>query len=296
MIQGSMVALVTPMHADGSLDWPALHKLVDWHLQEGTHAIVAMGTTGESATLDVDEHLAVIKAVVDQVNGRIPVIAGTGANSTSEAIELTQAAKDRGADACLLVTPYYNKPTQEGLFLHHELIARKVAIPQYLYNVPGRTGVDMKPETALRLAKVANIAGIKEATGDLQRAKTLIDQAPAGFAVISGDDATAVDLILLGGKGDISVTANVVPAAIARMCELALAGKAAEARAINDQLLPLHTAMFVESNPIPVKWAVEYLGRIESGIRLPLTPLAESFRAQVRAAVDATNYAHKQSL
>lgn len=296
MIQGSMVALITPMHTDGSLDWSALHKLVDWHLQEGTHAIVAVGTTGESATLNVDEHLAVIKAVVDQVNGRVPVMAGTGANSTSEAVEYTQAAKDRGADACLLVTPYYNKPTQEGLFLHHEFIARQVAIPQYLYNVPGRTGVDMKPETALRLAKVKNIAGIKEATGDLDRAKLLIDQAPASFAVISGDDATAVDLILLGGKGDISVTANVVPAAIARMCDLALAGKVAEARAINDQLMPLHTAMFVESNPIPVKWAVEYLGLIESGIRLPLTPLAESFRAQVRAAVDATGYAHKQSI
>jgi 4-hydroxy-tetrahydrodipicolinate synthase len=296
MIQGSMVALITPMHADGSLDWPALRKLVDWHLQEGTHAIVAVGTTGESATLNVDEHLAVIKAVVDQVNGRVPVIAGTGANSTSEAVEWTQAAKDRGADACLLVTPYYNKPTQEGLFLHHEFIAKQVDIPQYLYNVPGRTGVDMKPETALRLAKVKNIVGIKEATGDLQRAKMLIDQAPDSFAIISGDDATAVDLILLGGKGDISVTANVVPAAIARMCDLALAGKAVEARAINDQLLPLHTAMFVESNPIPVKWAVEYLGFIESGIRLPLTPLAESFRAQVRAAVDATRYAHKQSI
>lgn len=296
MIQGSMVALVTPMHADGSLDWPALHKLVDWHLQEGTHAIVAMGTTGESATLDVDEHLAVIKAVVDQVHGRIPVIAGTGANSTSEAVELTQAAKDRGADACLLVTPYYNKPTQEGLFLHHQHIAQQVSIPQYLYNVPGRTGVDMKPETALRLATVPNIAGIKEATGDLDRAKILIQQAPATFAIISGDDATAVDLILLGGKGDISVTANVVPSAIARMCELALAGKAAEARAINDQLMPLHAAMFVESNPIPVKWAVEYLGYIQSGIRLPLTPLAESFRGQVRAAVDATRYAHQQSL
>jgi 4-hydroxy-tetrahydrodipicolinate synthase len=296
MIHGSMVALVTPMHADGSLDWPTLHKLVEWHLQEGTHAIVAMGTTGESATLTVDEHLAVIKSVVDQVNSRVPVIAGTGANSTSEAIELTQAAKDRGADACLLVTPYYNKPTQEGLFLHHQQIAKTVAIPQYLYNVPGRTGVDMKPETALRLAKVPNIVGIKEATGDLDRAKFLIDQAPESFAIISGDDATAVELILLGGKGDISVTANVVPSAIARMCELALAGKAAEARAINDQLMPLHTAMFVESNPIPVKWAVEYLGLIGPGIRLPLTPLSESYRGQVRAAVDATRYAHQQSL
>ncbi len=285
MIQGSMVALVTPMNADNSLDWAALHKLVDWHLEQGTHAIVAVGTTGESATLNVDEHLAVIKKVVDQVNGRIPVIAGTGANSTSEAVELTQAAKDVGADACLLVTPYYNKPTQEGLVLHHTHVARAVAIPQILYNVPGRTGVDMKPETALRLASVPNIIGIKEATGDLDRAKTLIDQAPNDFAIISGDDATAVDLILLGGKGDISVTANVVPAAIARMCELALAGKAEEARAINERLLPLHTAMFVESNPIPVKWAVEQLGLIQSGIRLPLTRLSEQYHQQVKAAM-----------
>ncbi|MCE3253053.1 MAG: 4-hydroxy-tetrahydrodipicolinate synthase [Cellvibrio sp.] len=287
MIQGSMVALVTPMNADNSLDWASLHKLVDWHLEQGTHAIVAVGTTGESATLNVNEHLAVIKKIVDQVNGRIPVIAGTGANSTSEAVELTQAAKDVGVDACLLVTPYYNKPTQEGLFLHHAHIAQAVAIPQFLYNVPGRTGVDMKPETALRLAKVPNIIGIKEATGDLERAKLLIGQAPSSFAIISGDDATAVDLILLGGKGDISVTANVVPAAIARMCEMALAGNAAEARAINERLLPLHTAMFVESNPIPVKWAVEQLGLIQSGIRLPLTRLSEQYHQQVKTAMQA---------
>ena len=287
MIQGSMVALVTPMNADNSLDWVSLHKLVDWHLEQGTHAIVAMGTTGESATLNVEEHLAVVKKVVDQVNGRIPVIAGTGANSTSEAIELTQAAKDAGVDACLLVTPYYNKPTQEGLFLHHQHIAQSVAIPQILYNVPGRTGVDMKTETALRIATVQNIIGIKEATGDLTRAKALIDQAPASFAIISGDDATAVELILLGGKGDISVTANVVPNQIARMCELALAGKAEEARAINQRLLPLHDAMFVESNPIPVKWAVEQLGLIQSGIRLPLTRLSVQYQAQVAASLNA---------
>ena len=287
MIQGSMVALVTPMNADNSLDWASLHKLVDWHLEQGTHAIVAVGTTGESATLSVEEHLAVVKKVVDQVNGRIPVIAGTGANSTSEAVELTQAAKDAGVDACLLVTPYYNKPTQEGLFLHHQHIARAVAIPQILYNVPGRTGVDMKTETALRIAKVQNIIGIKEATGDLARAKDLIDQAPQGFAIISGDDATAVELILLGGKGDISVTANVVPREIATMCELALAGKAQEARAINQRLLALHDAMFLESNPIPVKWAVEQLGLIQSGIRLPLTRLSEQYQSQVAAALKA---------
>jgi 4-hydroxy-tetrahydrodipicolinate synthase len=285
MIQGSMVALVTPMNADNSLDWASLHKLVDWHLEQGTHAIVAVGTTGESPTLSVDEHLTVIKKVVDQVNGCIPVIAGTGANSTSEAVELTQAAKDIGADACLLVTPYYNKPTQEGLVLHHTHIAQAVAIPQILYNVPGRTGVDMKPDTVLRLAKVPNIIGIKEATGDLERAKVLIDQAPSSFAIISGDDATAADLILLGGKGDISVTANVVPAAIARMFELALAGNADEARAINERLLPLHTAMFVESNPIPVKWALAHMGKIQSGIRLPLTRLSEQYHQQLKSAM-----------
>jgi 4-hydroxy-tetrahydrodipicolinate synthase len=285
MIQGSMVALVTPMNSDHSLDWPSLHKLVDWHLEQGTHAIAAVGTTGESSTLTVEEHLAVIKGIVDQVNGRIPVIAGTGANSTIEAVELTSAAKDAGADACLLVTPYYNKPTQEGLFLHHQYIAKAVAIPQILYNVPGRTGVDMKTETVLRLANIPNIIGIKEATGDIPRAKDLIARAPDDFLVISGDDATAVELILLGGKGDISVTANVVPRAIAQMCELALAGKADEARAINQRLMPLHTAMFVESNPIPVKWAVAQLGFIQAGIRLPLTPLSAQYHPQVKSAL-----------
>ncbi|MES2674715.1 MAG: 4-hydroxy-tetrahydrodipicolinate synthase [Pseudomonadota bacterium] len=285
MIQGSMVALVTPMNADTSLDWASLHKLVDWHLEQGTHAIVVVGTTGESATLTVLEHLQVVKKVVDQVNGRIPVIAGTGANSTAEAVELTQSAKDAGVDACLLVTPYYNKPTQEGLFLHHQHVARAVAIPQILYNVPGRTGVDMKTETALRLAGVANIVGIKEATGDLLRAKALIEQAPSSFAIISGDDATAVELILMGGKGDISVTANVVPSQIARMCELALDGYAEAARAINARLLPLHDAMFVESNPIPVKWAVAQLGLMQPGIRLPLTSLSTQYHAQVKAAM-----------
>jgi len=285
MIQGSMVALVTPMNADNSLDWASLHKLVDWHLEQGTHAIVPVGTTGESATLDVEEHLDVIKRIVDQVNGRIPVIAGTGANSTSEAVELTQAAKSVGADACLLVTPYYNKPTQEGLFLHFEHIARAVDIPQILYNVPGRTGVDMQPETVLRLASVPGIIGVKEATGDLARAKVLIERAPENFAIISGDDATAVELILLGGRGDISVTANVVPRAMAQMCELALAGKAEEARAINEQLLSLHHVLFVESNPIPVKWAVQQMGLIQAGIRLPLTPLSAQYHSQVQTAL-----------
>lgn len=285
MFQGSMVALVTPMMADGQLDWEGLHKLVDFHLEKGTHAIVAVGTTGESATLDVDEHLQVIKKVVDQVNGRIPVIAGTGANSTSEAIELTQSAKDAGADACLSVTPYYNKPTQEGLFLHHQAIAKAVALPQMLYNVPGRTGVDMTPETIARLSAVDNIFGVKEATGEMDRVEWLMANTPDDFIIVSGDDPTAVELMLLGGKGNISVTANVAPAEIARMCELAIAGKADEARALNQKLVPVHNAMFVESNPIPVKWAVAEMGLTQAGLRLPLTPLSDIYHQQVRDAL-----------
>lgn len=285
MIQGSLVALVTPMTAENQLDWDSLHKLVDWHLEKGTHGIVAVGTTGESATLSVEEHLEVVKRVVEQVNGRIPVIAGTGANATAEAIELTAAAKDRGADACLLVTPYYNKPTQEGLFRHFEAVAKAVAIPQILYNVPGRTGVDMTAETVLRLDGIPNILGIKEATGDLDRAREIIDGCRDEFLVMSGDDETAVELMLMGGVGDITVTANVAPAEVARMCELAIAGKAEEARAINKTLMPVHNAMFVESNPIPVKWAVAEMGLMDDGIRLPLTPLAEQYHQQVRSAL-----------
>ncbi|WP_020210516.1 4-hydroxy-tetrahydrodipicolinate synthase [Gilvimarinus chinensis] len=285
MIQGSMVALVTPMNADNSLDWQRLSALVDWHLEQGTHAIVAVGTTGESATLDVDEHLAVITHVVNQVAGKIPVIAGTGANSTSEAIELTEGAKNAGADACLLVTPYYNKPTQQGLYLHHKAIAEAVDIPQLLYNVPGRTAVDMQPDVVLELAKLPNIIGIKEATGDMVRAKAIIDAAPDGFKIISGDDETAVELMLLGGHGDISVTANVIPGKLAQMCELAIAGKAEEARAINDSLMSLHRAMFLEANPIPVKWALAQMGVIGEGIRLPMTPLSDVYHEQVRTAL-----------
>jgi len=285
MIQGSMVALVTPMTADNQLDWDSLHKLVEWHIEKGTHAIVAVGTTGESATLTVQEHLAVIKKVVDQVNGRIPVIAGTGANATEEAVELTQSAKDAGVDACLSVTPYYNKPTQEGLFLHHEYIAKRVALPQLLYNVPGRTGVDMLPETVERLAKVANILGIKEATGDIPRAKRLVENTRDDFLVISGDDETAVELMLAGGKGDISVTANVAPAEIAQLCDLAIAGKVDEARALNNRLMPLHNSMFVESNPIPVKWAVAEMGLMQHGQRLPMTRLSGEFQPLVRKAM-----------
>ena len=285
MISGSMVALVTPMDAQGGLDWAALSKLVDFHLQEGTNAIVAVGTTGESATLDVNEHVEVIRRVVDQVAGRIPVIAGTGANSTREAIELTQNAKSVGADACLLVTPYYNKPTQEGLYQHFRHIAESVAIPQILYNVPGRTACDMLPETVERLAKVANIIGIKEATGDLQRAQDILDRVSADFLVYSGDDATAVELMLMGGKGNISVTANVAARAMAELCAAAMAGDAATSRAINERLMPLHKNLFIESNPIPVKWALQEMGMMQDGIRLPLTWLSPRCHEPLRQAM-----------
>jgi 4-hydroxy-tetrahydrodipicolinate synthase len=274
MISGSIVALVTPMLESGEIDWARLQKLVEWHIGEGTNAIVAVGTSGESATLGVSEHCQVISAVVEQVAGRIPVIAGTGANATGEAIELTEGAKKAGVDACLLVTPYYNKPTQEGLYQHHRTIAEAVEIPQILYNVPGRTACDMLPDTVLRLAALPNIVGIKEATGNLQRASVLVNNCPPDFAVYSGDDASAVELILLGGKGNISVTANVAPAMMARVCALALAGEALAARELNGGLSHLHQQLFVESNPIPVKWALQRLGRIEGGIRLPLTPLS----------------------
>lgn len=285
MISGSIVALATPMDAQGNLDWDCLTKLVDFHLQEGTNAIVAVGTTGESATLEVPEHIEVIRRVVDQVAGRIPVIAGTGGNSTRESIELTQAAKNVGADACLLVTPYYNKPTQEGLYQHFRHIAEAVAIPQILYNVPGRTACDMLPETVERLSTVDHIIGIKEATGDLQRAQDVLDRVRSDFLVYSGDDATAVELMLLGGKGNISVTANVAPRALSDMCAAAMRGEAALARSINDRLMPLHKALFVESNPIPVKWALHEMGMIGEGIRLPLTWLSPRCHEPLRQAM-----------
>lgn len=288
MIRGSMVALITPMHPNGDLDWEALDRVVDLHLANGTSSIVAVGTSGESATLDYDEHLDVVQRVVKRVNGRIPVIAGTGANSTREAIEMTQGAKDAGADACLLVTPYYNKPTQEGLFLHYKAIAEAVDIPQILYNVPGRTACDMQPETVLRLAEINNIVGIKEATGDLVRAARLIKESPADFAIYSGDDATAIELILAGGHGNISVTANVAPALMSELCQLGLDGKADEARALQARLMPLHDAMFVESNPIPVKWAMHEMKLCDSGIRLPLTPLSTALRSRVVDALKQT--------
>ncbi len=285
MFQGSMVALVTPMKADHSLDWDGLHQLVEWHLAAGTHALVPMGTTGESPTLDVTEHLEVVKKVVDQVNGRIPVIAGTGSNSTAEAIELTRAAKDVGVDGCLLITPYYNKPTQEGLYLHHRAVAEAVAIPQLLYNVPGRTCVDLKVDTVLRLAQVPHIVGIKEATGDLSRISRLHQEAPQGFALLSGDDATAIDAMELGAQGEISVTANVAPEAVAQMVQAALDGNFALAKEINNRLMPLHQALFLETNPIPVKWALYRQGRIQPGIRLPLTPLSASLQPTLEQAL-----------
>ncbi|WP_237058011.1 4-hydroxy-tetrahydrodipicolinate synthase [Microbulbifer sediminum] len=285
MFSGSLVALATPMYADGGLDWDSLHNLVEWHIEQGTRAIVAVGTTGESATLSVNEHLEVIRRVVDQVGGRIPVIAGTGANSVTEAIELTENAAKCGADACLLVTPYYNKPTQEGLYQHYKTIARAVAIPQILYNVPGRTAVDMQPETVRRLASISNIVGIKEATGNIDRARELLEILPKDFAIYSGDDATALDLMLAGGHGNVSVTANVAPAAVSQVCEAALQGDAEKARAIDQRIQPLHRALFLESNPIPVKWALREMGRIDSGIRLPLTPLSPEHHATVREAL-----------
>lgn len=285
MIRGSIVALVTPMHANGDIDWDTLDKLVDLHLEKGTAAIGAVGTTGESATLDYDEHLEVIKRTVERVAGRVPVVAGTGANSTREAIEMTRRAKSVGADYSLLVTPYYNKPTQEGLYRHFMAIADAVDIPQILYNVPGRTGCDMKPETVYRLAGHPNIVGLKEATGDLARAKELVANLPKGFALYSGDDPTAIELILLGGQGNISVTANVAPAEMAELCRLGLEGKAEEARALQQRLMPLNTKLFIESNPIPVKWAMQEMGLIGSGIRLPLTVLAEQFHEEVRNAL-----------
>ena len=290
MITGSIVALVTPMVPDTlDVDWEALERLVEWHIDQQTHALVAVGTTGESATLSVEEHSRVIKFMVDISQGRIPVIAGTGANCTREAIELTEAAKKAGADACLLVTPYYNKPTQEGLYQHYKAIAEAVDIDQILYNVPSRSACDMLPETALRLSEISNIVGIKEATGDLDRAAWLIDNSPKDFAIYSGDDHTARELMLLGGHGDISVTANVAPKEMSRMCEAAINGDAEQALDIDKQLLGLHDAMFVESNPIPVKWAVSQLGLINDAIRLPLTQLSKANQVKVLQALKSAS-------
>tara|TARA_B110000211_G_C14084183_1_gene555953 strand:- start:2512 stop:3390 length:879 start_codon:yes stop_codon:yes gene_type:complete len=287
MITGSIVALATPMHDNGDIDWENLDRLVEFHIKEGTDAIVAVGTTGESATLNTKEHCAVMDRVIKTVAGRIPVIAGTGANSTSEAIELTQEAKHLGADACLLVTPYYNKPTQEGLFLHHEAIAKAVDLGQILYNVPGRTAVDMLPDTIARIAEIDQVIGVKEATGDLDRAKQVIDLVGNKIAVYSGDDETAYKLMLLGGHGNISVTANVLPKKMAELCRLSLAGKVEEAEALNAELMAMHSVLFLESNPIPVKWALHQMGRMTAGIRLPLTPLAAQYRDTLQNALSS---------
>ena len=285
MIQGSIPALVTPMEENGSLDFASLKKLVEFHIEQGSRAIVAVGTTGESATLDMKEHCEVIRAVVEQARGRIPIIAGTGSNSTTEAIQLTKDAKSVGADACLLVTPYYNKPTQEGLYLHHKAVAEAVDIPQILYNVPGRTGCDLLPATAARLSHIPNIIGIKEATGNLQRLEDIRSLAKPGFLLFSGDDATSREFCLRGGNGVISVTANVAPRLMSEMVAAALAGKREDAESIDAKLAGLHRNLFIESNPIPAKWAVCELGLIKTGIRLPLTWLSDGCRETVRAAM-----------
>jgi 4-hydroxy-tetrahydrodipicolinate synthase len=291
MLKGSLVAIVSPMHEDGSLDLDALRRLVDWHVTEGTDGIVVVGTTGESPTVDYEEHCQLIRTTVEHVAGRVPVIAGTGANSTSEAIELQRFAKKAGADMCLSVVPYYNKPTQEGLYRHFKAIAETVDLPMIVYNVPSRTVCDMQNDTALRLAQVPNIVGIKEATGNLERGSDLIRRAPKDFAVYSGDDATALALMLMGGDGVVSVTANVAPRLMREMCAAAFAGDLTRARALNNKLLGLHRHLFVEANPIPVKWVLEEMGMISAGIRLPLTPLSSSFHDLLRGAMEQAGIA-----
>jgi 4-hydroxy-tetrahydrodipicolinate synthase len=289
MLTGSLVAIVTPMKAGGALDLDALSRLVDWHIASGTSGIVVVGTTGESPTVDVDEHCLLIRTVVEHVRGRVHVMAGVGANATSEAIELTRYAKKVGADSGLSVVPYYNKPTQEGLYRHFRAIAEQVDLPIYLYNVPGRTVADLATETTLRLAQVPGIVGIKDATADLGRGSELLKGlAAAGkrdFSVLSGEDITALPLMFMGGHGVISVTANVAPALMAQMCRAALAGDHAAARAINDRLIPLHRRLFIEANPAPVKWALAEMGRIANEVRLPLVPLSHPCHEPVRAAL-----------
>jgi 4-hydroxy-tetrahydrodipicolinate synthase len=285
MITGSLVAIVTPMFEDGVLDIARFKSLIDWHIAEGTDGIVVVGTSGESPTVDFDEHKELIRIAVEHSRGRIPIVAGTGANSTAEAIELTLSAKKAGAAACLSVVPYYNRPTQEGLYRHFGKIAEAVDIPNILYNVPGRTVADVSNDTVLRLAQIPNIVGLKDATANIERGTDLIRRAPKGFAVYSGDDGSALALTLLGGQGVISVTANVVPRLMHEMCVAALAGNVARAREINFKLLPLHRNLFLEANPIPVKWAVAQLGLIEGGIRLPLTPFSPQHHEAVKEAM-----------
>lgn len=285
MFQGSIVALVTPMTANNDIDWQALEQLIEWHIEQGSDALIAMGTTGESATLTISEHVKVIAFIIDQVKGRIPVIAGTGANSTAEAIELTEQAKKDGADAALLVAPYYNKPTQEGVFLHYQAIAKAVALPQLLYNVPGRTITDILPDTVERLSKIDNIIGIKEATGDIERGREIRNCCADDFILLSGDDETFVELMKVGAVGNISVTANVAPKQMAAICKAALAGDFEQAQKLNSVLEGVHKNLFLEANPIPVKWALQYMQKIDSGIRLPLTPLSEQYRAALETSV-----------
>ncbi|MDO9007950.1 MAG: 4-hydroxy-tetrahydrodipicolinate synthase [Thiobacillus sp.] len=289
MLKGSLVAIVTPMSDDGALDFDALRRLLDWHIAQGTDGIVIVGTTGESPTVTFDEHCQLIRAAVEQVAGRVPVIAGTGANSTAEAIELTECAKRAGAQAGLSVVPYYNRPTQEGLYQHYRKIAEAVDLPLILYNVPGRTVADLSNETALRLASVPGIIGLKDATGSMERAGDFLRQAPSDFAYYSGDDASAMPFMLLGGHGVISVTANVAPKLMHEMCVAAFAGNLARARELNNALLPLHNKLFVEANPIPVKWACAELGLIPSGLRLPLTPLSAGLHDTLRGAMRHAN-------
>lgn len=285
MITGSLVAVVTPMHDDGSLDLDAYRRLIEWHIAEGTDGIVAVGTTGESPTVTPDEHCELIRVAVETARKRVPVIAGSGGNSTAEAIELTRYAKKVGADATLQVVPYYNKPTQEGLYRHFRKVAEDCELPVILYNVPGRTVADLAADTTLRLAQLPGVVGLKDATGDLARAAYLLKHLPAGFALYSGNDDSALALLLLGGHGVISVTANVAPKPMSQMCRAAAAGDLAAARRINNQLLPLHMKLFVEPNPIPVKWALARLGRIPAGLRLPLVPLSAAAQPAVEAAL-----------
>ena len=296
MITGSLVAIVTPMQEDGRLDIARFRKLIDWHVAEGTDGIVVVGTTGESPTVDFDEHKELIRVAVEHAGGRIPIIAGTGGNSTAEAIELTESAKKAGATSCLSVVPYYNKPTQEGLYRHFKAVAEAVDLPMLLYNVPVRTVADMSNDTVLRLAQVPGIVGIKDATGSIERCTDLIKRAPRNFAIYSGEDVTALPLILLGGHGVISVTANVAPRLMHEMCARALAGDAKTSREINMRLLGLHQKLFVEANPIPVKWALQQMGLIEAGLRLPMTPLSERFHEVVREAMQEAGIAPAQGL
>jgi 4-hydroxy-tetrahydrodipicolinate synthase len=287
-ITGSIVALVTPLHEDGSVDYPTLRKLIDWHVAEGTDCIGVVGTTGESPTINVEEHCEIIRVSVEQAKGKVPIMAGCGANSTAEAIELAKFAKKVGADCQLQVVPYYNKPTQEGQYLHFKAIAEAVGeLPMVLYNVPGRTVADMAHDTVLRLAQVPGIVGIKEATGNIERAQWLIREAPKGFAIYSGDDPTAVALMLCGGHGNISVTANVAPRAMHELCVAAMGGDAKRAMEIQFKLMPLHKQLFIEPNPIPVKWAMQRMGRCGGALRLPMTPLTPANQPVVEAALRA---------